>query len=80
MTRIIYLTLFAGLIAATGLGFVVTPAVAQSADQEALVSIDGYLEECITELEADNAQGALSQCQSADDELDNLLGTGNSTG
>jgi hypothetical protein len=80
MSRIIYLTLFAGLISATGLGFVATPVVAQSADQAALESIDGYLEECITELEADNAQGALSQCQSADDELDNLLGTGNSTG
>jgi hypothetical protein len=80
MSRIIYLTLFAGLIAVTGLGFVVTPAVAQSADQIALESIDGYLEECITELEAYNAQGALSQCQLADDELDNLLGTGNSSG
>lgn len=36
------------------------------------------VEECIKELEADNAQGALGQCQSADDELDTLLG--NSTG
>jgi hypothetical protein len=79
MNRTIYLTFFAGFIAATGLGFHATPLFA-SADQAALESIDGYLEECIKELEADNAQGGLSQCQSADDELDALLGTGNSTG
>lgn len=77
--RINYLTLFAGRIGATGLGFSVTPVFA-SADQTALQSIDGYLEECIRELEADNAQGALGQCQSADEELDALLGNGNSTG
>lgn len=79
MNRISYLTLFAGLIAATGLGFLVTPVFAGS-DQAALESIDGYLEECITELEAGNAEGALGQCQSADEELDALLGNGNSTG
>jgi hypothetical protein len=80
MNRINYLTLFTGLIAATGEGFLVVTPVFASADQAALESIDGYLEECIRELEADNAEGALGQCQSADDELDTLLGTGNSTG
>jgi hypothetical protein len=79
MNRINYVALFAGLIAAAGVGFLVTPIFA-SDDQTALQSIDGYLEECIRELEADNAQGALGQCQSADEELDALLGNGNSTG
>jgi hypothetical protein len=79
LNRINYLILFTGLIAATGVGFLVTPVFA-SADQAALESIDGYLEECIRELEAGNAEGALGQCQSADEELDALLGTGNSTG
>ncbi|MGH9952252.1 MAG: hypothetical protein ACRD5J_11525 [Nitrososphaeraceae archaeon] len=77
MNNINYLTIFAGLVAAIGLGSLVAPVFA-SANQAALQSIDGYLEECIKELEADNAQGALGQCQSADDELDALLG--NATG
>jgi hypothetical protein len=79
MNKISYMTIFAAMVTALGLGSFVTPVFSQS-DQAALESIDGYLEECIKELEAGNAEGGLTQCQSADDELDALLGNGNSTG
>ena len=41
-------------------------------EQSSLETIDGFLEDCIEELENDNIDQALENCQSADEELDNL--------
>lgn len=42
-------------------------------EQSNLETIDGFLEDCIEALENDNTDEALENCQSADEELDNLL-------
>src|SRR5215210_3656959 len=47
-------------------------------EQPTLETVDTHLEECIQQLENDNTNEALDECQSADDELDRLLV--NSTG
>ena len=47
-------------------------------EQPTLETVDTHLEECIQQLENDNTDEALNECQSADDELDRLLA--NSTG
>jgi hypothetical protein len=83
--NISHLTIFGvgvltAMITGLGTGSFINPIASTfaSSDQSALQSIDGYLEECIKELEADNAEGAQNQCQLADQELDTLLG--NATG
>jgi len=47
-------------------------------EQPTLETVDTHLEECIQQLENDNTNEALDECQSADDELDRILV--NSTG
>ena len=47
-------------------------------EQPTLETIDTHLEECIQQLETDNADEALNECQLADEELHTLLV--NSTG
>jgi hypothetical protein len=47
-------------------------------EQPTLETVDTHLEECIEQLENDNTNEALDECQSADDELDRILV--NSTG
>jgi capsular polysaccharide biosynthesis protein len=47
-------------------------------EQPTLETVDTHLEECIQQLQNDNTNEALDECQSADDELDRLLV--NSTG
>ena len=47
-------------------------------EQPTLETVDTHLEECIQQLENDNTNEALDECQSADDELDRILA--NSTG
>ena len=47
-------------------------------EEPTLETVDTHLEECIQQLENDNTDEALNECQSADDELDRLLA--NSTG
>jgi hypothetical protein len=47
-------------------------------EQPTLETVDTHLEECIQQLENDNTDEALSECQLADEELDRLLV--NSTG
>lgn len=47
-------------------------------EQPTLETIDTHLEECIQQLETDNADEALNECQLADEELHKLLV--NSTG
>jgi capsular polysaccharide biosynthesis protein len=42
-------------------------------EQSTLEIIDGFLEDCIEELENGNTDEALENCQSADEELDRLL-------
>ena len=47
-------------------------------EQPTLETVDTHLEECIQQLQNDNTNEALDECQSADDELDRILV--NSTG
>ena len=47
-------------------------------EQPTLETVDTHLEECIQQLESDNTDEALNECQLADEELDRLLV--NSTG
>ena len=47
-------------------------------EEPTLETVDTHLEECIQQLENDNIDEALNECQSADDELDRILA--NSTG
>ncbi len=47
-------------------------------EQPTLETVDTHLEECIQQLENDNTDEALNECQLADEELDRLLV--NSTG
>ena len=47
-------------------------------EQPTLDTVDTHLEECIQQLENDNTNEALNECQLADEELDKLLV--NSTG
>ena len=47
-------------------------------EEPTLETVDTHLEECIQQLENDNTDEALNECQSADDELDRILA--NSTG
>lgn len=47
-------------------------------EQPTLETVDTHLEECIQQLENDNTDEALNECQFADEELDRLLV--NSTG
>lgn len=47
-------------------------------EQPTLETVDTHLEECIQQLETDNADEALNECQLADEELHTLLV--NSTG
>ncbi|TVP41403.1 hypothetical protein [Candidatus Nitrosocosmicus arcticus] len=42
-------------------------------EQPSLETVDTHLEACIQELESDNTDEALADCQNADDELDRLL-------
>ena len=42
-------------------------------EQPTLETVDTHLEECIQQLENDNTNEALDECQSADDELDRIL-------
>ena len=42
-------------------------------EQPTLETEDTHLEECIQQLENDNTNEALDECQSADDELDRIL-------
>lgn len=44
-----------------------------SNEQPSLETVDTHLEACIQELESDNTDEALADCQSADEELDRLL-------
>jgi hypothetical protein len=44
-----------------------------SVEQSALQSVDLHLEECIKQLQAGNAEGALTHCELSDQELDPLL-------
>ena len=75
-----------GASAASTIGFI-SPALASTDEsstnqtdneQPTLETVDTHLEECIQQLENDNADEALNECQSAGDELDRLLA--NSTG
>ena len=42
-------------------------------EQPSLETVDTHLEDCIQQLENDNTDEALNDCQNADDELDRLL-------
>lgn len=42
-------------------------------EQPSLETVDTNLEACIQQLESDNTDEALADCQNADDELDRLL-------
>ncbi|MBA3750947.1 MAG: hypothetical protein H0X03_08690 [Nitrosopumilus sp.] len=70
------------MVTGLGTGSFMSPitSVFATTNQTGLQSVDGYLEECITELESDNAntEDALDQCQLADEELDKILA--NTTG
>ncbi len=80
-----------GTSAASNIGFI-SPALASTDEsntdesstnqtdneQPTLETVDTHLEECIQQLENDNTNEALDECQSADDELDRILV--NSTG
>jgi hypothetical protein len=83
--------LMIGTSAASNIGFI-SPALASTDEsntdesstnqtdneQPTLETVDTHLEECIQQLENDNTNEALDECQSADDELDRILV--NSTG
>ena len=83
--------LMIGASAASNMGFI-SPALASTDEsntdesstnqtdneQPTLETVDTHLEECIQQLENDNTNEALDECQSADDDLDRLLV--NSTG
>ena len=83
--------LMIGASAASNMGFI-SPALASTDEsntdesstnqtdneQPTLETVDTHLEECIQQLENDNTNEALDECQSADDELDRILV--NSTG
>lgn len=47
-------------------------------EQPSLETVDTHLEECIQQLENDNTDEALNECQLADEELDRLIA--NATG
>lgn len=47
-------------------------------EQPTLETVDTHLEECIQQLENDNTDEALNECQLADEELDRLIA--NATG
>ncbi|MBA2267719.1 MAG: hypothetical protein H0W19_05210 [Nitrosopumilus sp.] len=44
-----------------------------SNEQPSLETVDTHLEDCIQQLELDNTDEALNDCQNADEELDRLL-------
>ena len=78
--------LMIGASAASNIGFI-SPALASTDEsntdesstnqtdneQPTLETVDTHLEECIEQLENDNTNEALDECQSADDELDRIL-------